>query len=157
MLTAIEILLGLVIIAGLVALEVKKLRISVISLAVAGLFFIIASLLFGSIEVGIGGIVTFGVLIPLLLWALKRTTDEDTTIRIRPGLNDIFVLVSVVAFIVVFLLVLLPLFGLPEFPPSPPAPVEGPVGLSILREVLVLLAASAGVWAVIRKVGRREK
>ena len=155
MLTAIEILLGLVIIAGLVALEVKKLRISVISLAGAGLFFIIASFLFGSIEVSIGGIVAFGVLIPLLLWALKRTTGEDTTIRVRPGPNDIFVLVSVVAFIVVFLLVLLPLFGLPEFPPSPPAPVEGPVGLSILREVLVLLAALAGVWAVIRKVGRK--
>ncbi len=157
MLTAIEILLGLVIIAGLVALEVKQLRISVISLAVAGLFFIIASFLFGSIEVSIGGIIAFGVLIPLLLWALKRTTGEDTTVRIRPVPNDIFVLVSVVAFIVVFLLVLLPLFGLPEFPPSPPTPVEGPAGLSILREVFVLLAASAGVWAVIRKVGRREK
>ena len=157
MLTAIEILLGLVIVAGLVTLEVKQLRMSVISLAVAGLFFIIASFLFGSIEVSIGGIVAFGVLIPLLLWALKRTTGEDTTIRVRPGPNDIFVLVSVVAFIIIFLLVFLPLFGLPEFPPSPPAPVEGPVGLSILREVLVLLAALAGVWAVIRKVGRKEK
>jgi hypothetical protein len=31
------------------------------------------------------------------------------------------------------------------------------MGLSILREVLVLLAALAGVWAVIRKVGRKEK
>lgn len=153
MLVAIEVVLGLIIVAGFVALETKRLRTSVISLAVAGLFFLIASFLFDSIEVGIGAIVTFGVLIPLLLWALKRTTGEDITIRVRPGANDIFILVSVVAFIVVFLLVLFPLFG--ELPSSPPAPVEGPVGLSILREVFVLLAALAGVWAIIRKVGRR--
>ena len=157
MLVGIEVLLGLVIVAGLVALEVKRLRTSVIALAAAGLFFVITSFLFGSIEVGVGGIVAFGVLIPLLLWALKRTTGEDVTIRVRPGPNDIFILVSVVVFIVVFLLVLLPLFGLPEFSLPPPAPVEGPVGLSILREVFVLLAALACVWAIIRKVGRRDK
>jgi len=153
--TGIQILLGLIIISGFIALEVKRLRISVMSLAAAGLLFVIVSFLFGSVEVGIGGIVAFGVLIPLLLWALKRTIGDDVTIRLRPGPNDIFVLVSVTAFIIVFLLVLLPLFG--ELPSTPPAPVEGPMGLSILREVLVLLAALAGVWAVIRKEGRREK
>jgi len=155
MLVAIEVLLGLVIVSGFVALEIKRLRASVMSLAAAGLFFVIVSFLFGSVEVGIGGIVAFGVLIPLFLWALKRTIGDDVTIRLRPGPNDIFVLVSAAAFIIVFLLVLLPLFG--ELPSTPPAPVEGPMGLSILREVLVLLAALAGVWAVTRKEGRREK
>jgi hypothetical protein len=154
---AIEVLLGLVIVGGLVALEAKSLRTSVMSLAVAGLFFVVAAFLFSSVEVGIGGIVAFGILIPLFLWALKRTMGEDITIKIRPGPNDIFVLISVVAFIVVFLLVLLPLLKLPVFLSPPPKPVEGPLGLSILREVLVLLAALAGVWAVIRKVGRRQK
>ena len=153
MLVATEVLLGLIIVAGLVALETKRLRTSVISLAAAGLFFVIASFLFGSVEVGIGGIVAFAVLIPLLLWALKRTISEDVTIRVRPGPNDIFVLISAVAFIVVFLLVLFPLLG--ELPSLPPEPVEGPVGLSILREIFVLVAAAAGVWAVVRKVGRR--
>jgi hypothetical protein len=155
MLTGIEILLGLIIVAGLVALEVKRLRTSVMSLAAAGLLFVIASFLFGSIEVGIGGIVAFGVLIPLLLWALKRTIGEDIAIRIRPGPNDIFVLISAVAFMIVFLLAVFSLF--PEFASPPPPPVEGSAGLSILREVLVLLAALASVWAVIRKVGRRDK
>lgn len=157
MLVGIEVLLGLIIVAGLVALETKRLRTSVMALAAAGLFFIVASFLFGSVEVGIGGIVAFGILIPLLLWALRRTTGEDVTIRVRPGPNDIFVLISAAAFVVVFLLVFIPLLGLPEFPPSPPAPIEGPVGLSILREVFVLLAALVGVWAIVRKVGRREK
>jgi hypothetical protein len=153
----IEVLLGLIIVAGLVALETKKLRTSVISLAAAGLFFVIVSFLFGSLEVGIGGIVAFGVLIPLLLWALKRTIGEDITIRIRPGPNDIFVLISAVAFVVVLLLGFFSLVGLPGIISSPPPPVEGPVGLSILREVFVLLAALAGVWVIIRKVGRRDK
>ena len=153
----IEIFIGLIIVAGLVALETKKLRTSVISLAAAGLFFVIVSFLFGSLEVGIGGIVAFGVLIPLLLWALKQTIGEDITIRIRPGPNDIFVLISAVAFVVVLLLVFFSLVGLPGIVSSPPAPVEGPIGLSILREVFVLLAALAGVWVIIRKVGRRDK
>jgi len=149
----IELVLGAIIVAGFVALEVKKLRTSVISLAVAGLFFVIACFLFGSVEVGIGGIVAFGVLIPLLLWALKRTMGEDVTIRVRPAPNDIFVLLSAAVFMIAFLLVVFPLVG--ELSLSPPPPVEGPAGLSILRELVVLLAALAGVWAVIRKVGRR--
>jgi hypothetical protein len=153
MLVGIEVLLGLVIVAGLVALEVKRLRTSVMALAAAGLSFVIVSFLFGSVEVGIGGIVAFGVLIPLLLWALKRTMGEDVAIRVKPGPNDIFVLLSAAVFMIAFLLVVFPLVG--ELPLSPPAPVEGPAGLSILREVAVLLAALAGVWAVIRKVGRR--
>jgi len=153
MLVGIEFLLGLIIVAGLVALEVKKLRTSVMALAAAGLSFVIVSFLFGSVEVGIGGIVAFGVLIPLLLWALKRTMGEDVAIKVRPGPNDIFVLLSAAAFMVAFLLVVFPLVG--ELSLSPPPPVEGPAGLSILREVAVLLAALAGVWAVIRKVGRR--
>ncbi len=152
----IEILIGLIIIAGLVALETKTLKTSVMSLAGAGFFFVIASFLFSSIEVAIGGIVTFAVVIPLFLWALRRTTPEDTTKRIETK-NDIFVLISVIAFIVVLLLVFLPLLDLPELVSPPPEPIEGPIGLSILREVLVLLAAAAGIWAIIRKIGRRQK
>jgi cation transport ATPase len=155
MLIAIEVLLGLMIVGGLVALEVKKLRTSVMALAAIGLFFVVACFLFGSIEVGIGGIVAFAVLVPLLLWALKRTMGEDMAIRVRPGTNDIFVLVSVAAFMIVFLLVAFLAF--PEFVSPPPPPVEGSAGLSILREVLVVVAALAGVWVVIRKAGRRDK
>jgi len=152
----IEILLGLIIVTGFVALEVKKLRTSVISLAAAGFFFIIASFVFGSLEVGVGGIIAFSILIPLLFWALKQTTGEDITIRIRPEPNDIFILISMAVFVIVCFLVVFPRLGIAELGP-PPAPIEGPAGLSILREVLVLLAAAAGIWAVIRKVGRREK
>lgn len=155
MLTAIEVLLGLMIVGGLVALEAKKLRTSVVVLATVGLFFVVASFLFGSIEVGVGGIVAFAVLVPLLLWALKRTMGEDMAIRVRPGPNDIFVLVSAAAFMIVFLLVAFLVF--PEFVSPPPPPVEGSATLSILREVLVVVAALAGVWVVIRKVGRRDK
>ena len=152
----IEILIGLIIVAELVALETKTLKTSVMSLAGAGFFFVIASFLFSSIEVAIGGIVAFAVVIPLFLWALRRTTPEDTTNRIETK-NDVFVLISVIAFIVVLLLVFLPLLDLPELVSPPPEPIEGPIGLSILREVLVLLAAAAGIWAIIRKIGRRQK
>lgn len=157
MLIAIGILLALIIIVGLVALEAKRLRTSVISLAGAGLLFIIISFLFGSIEIGIGGIIAFGILIPLFFWALRQTVTEDITSRVKPEPNGIFVLVSVAAFIVVFLLVFFPLLGLPGSLLPVPKPVEGPVELSILREVFVLLAALAGVWAIMRKVGRRTK
>jgi len=152
----IEILIGLIIVAGFVALEAKRLRTSVVSIAVAGLFFIIASFFFGSLEVGLGGIVVFAALIPLLLWSLKRTTGEDITGRIRPGPSDIFALISIAAFIVVVLLAFSPLPGFLGSIPSP-EPVEGTAGLSILREIFVPLAALAGIWAVIRKVGRRDK
>ena len=150
---AVKVLLSLVIIAGFVALEAKKLRMSVMSLAAAGLFFVVTAFLFGLVEVGIGGIVVFAVLVPLLLRALRQTEAEDVTVRLKTG-NDVFALVSVIAFIVVFFLVFLPLPGLVA---PPPEPVEGSPGLSILREVLVILAALAGVWAVMRKMGRREK
>lgn len=150
---AVKVLLSLAIIAGFVALEAKKLRMSVMSLAVAGLFFVVSTFLFGSGEVGIGGIVLFAVLVPLLLRALRQTEAEDVTVRLETG-NDVFTLVSVIAFIVVVLLAFLPLPGLMS---APPAPVEGSAGLSILREVLVILTALAGVWAVMRKMGRREK
>ncbi len=149
---AVNVLLGLMILAGLVALEMRNLRVAIYSLGAGGVLFIVISFLMGALEVGIGGVILVAILIPLLIWAVGRTTGEDTTARMRLEVNEIFVLISIVAFIVVLLVVIIPLF--PELPSVPEA-VEGPMGLSILREVLVLLAALAGVWAVLRLVGRR--
>ncbi len=157
MLVAIDILVGLAIVAGLIALESKRLKNSIALVAATGLIFVIASFLLGSAEVGIGSIVVFGILTPLLLQALKSTTDKDITLtpKRKTTRNEIFALISAAAFTITFLIVSFSLLeGLPSLAPKP---IEGHIGLSIIREVIVLLAALAGIWAIIRKTGRQDK
>jgi len=155
MLIAIEVFLVLAIVAGIVALEIPGLKRAVAALAAGGLFFVIGCFLLGSVEVGVAGAIALGLLVSLLLWALRRTTSKDSTVKAKVESSDIFLLVSVVVFAAVLLAVVIPLFG--GLSARPPAPVEGPVGLSMLKEALVVLAVLAGIWAVTRKVGRREE
>jgi hypothetical protein len=157
MLVAIDILVGLIIVAGLIALESKRLKNSTTLVAVMGFIFVIASFLLGSAEVGIGSIVVFGILTPLLFQALKSTTDKDSTItpKSKTTHSEIFVLISAAAFTITFLIISFSLFE--GLPPLAPSPIESHIGLSIIREVIVLLAALAGTWAIIRKTGRQDK
>jgi len=46
----VKVLLSLIIIVGLVALRVKKLRRSIMSFVAAGLFFVVTAFLFGPVE-----------------------------------------------------------------------------------------------------------
>ncbi len=154
---AVEIVIGATALAGIVALEARDLRASLAALVLAGAGLAAALFLLGAAEVGIATIVALPVLAGLLTWALRRTEKRDTTAGIHLDGNGLLTLAALLAFAALSLLVVIPLLGPDWLPGVPPRLDEGPSGVAIIREVLVLLAAGVAVWSLARTVGRRSK
>ncbi len=140
-------------IAGLVALETRRGRVSVIAIGAAFVFFAIAMFLKGAVEVGIGAIVAGAVLAAVLNYAFKRTIDVDSLPAFPGGGSGVFAVVLLVALAVVVLLAAQSYAGGAA---AEAASHEG-AQWGLLREVVVILAALAAVWAMLRKSGRRDE
>ena len=133
------------IILGILALEVRDMRRA--SVFLGGVFLLsgISSLIRGAPQTGIALLITGGVLTPLSLYVTARTTERDEVERI--GKIDIILVVSLVFFLMVFF----------SFFPKVEGEGEGEFSaLNIVRGVLILLAALASVWALLKGKGRGE-
>lgn len=138
--------------SGLVALEMRRARASLIAIGAAFVLFSAGMFVAGAVEVGVGSLIGGAALVVVLNWAFKRTSQEDTLPRLPQGSAAVLAVVALVAFVVVVALAAqaLPLGAAPAG-----AGEGGHVGL--LREALVILAALAGIWAMLRKSGRRDE
>jgi hypothetical protein len=140
--------------AGLVALEVRRSSAALAALGAAFALFAAAMFVMGAIEVAVGAIVAGVAVLAVLRWGFKKTVELDTLPALPGGGTGALVIACVVLFVVVLFLVARPYFGM-----APVAAEGGHAGGSIglLREVLVVVAALAAVWAMLRKSGRGEE
>ena len=141
-------------VAGLVALEMRRARASVMALGVAFLLMTVAMFVVGAVEVGVGLVVAGVLLILVLQWGFRRTVQDDPLPALPAGGKGVLVVACVVLFAVVLFIAARPYFGM-----APVGGVESHAGgyAGLLREVLVIVAALAAVWAMLRKSGRREE
>jgi len=141
-------------IAGLVSLEMRQARATVVAVGAAFGFVAVAMFLAGATEVGVGVIVAGAVLVAVLNWAFRRTVQRDELPALPAGAAGILAIASVAVFAVVLFLAASQLFG-----GVSPAEVETHSGarVGLLREALVVIAALAAVWAMLRKSGRRDE
>jgi hypothetical protein len=140
-------------IAGLVALETRRGRVSVIAIGAAFALFAIAMFLEGAIEVGVGAIVAGAVLAAVLNYAFKRTVDYDPLPAFPGGGAGVFAIVLLVALAVVVFLAARTYGG----GVAAGAVAHEGAQWGLLREAVVILAALAAVWAMLRKSGRRDE
>jgi hypothetical protein len=141
-------------IAGLVALEMRRGRSSVIAIGAAFAFFAIAMFLKGAVEVGAGAIVAGVVIVVVLNWAFKRTVDHDALPALPSGGTGVLAVVALVALAAAIFLAAGTLLGGAS---AAGTDTHGGVQWGLLREVVVILAALAAVWAMVRKSGRRDE
>jgi len=141
-------------IAGHVALEMRRGRSSVMAIGAAFAFFAIAMFLNGAMEVGAGAIVAGAVLVVVLNWAFRRTVEQDALPAVPAGSTGMLAVVALVAFAVAIFLAAGTLVG---GAPAAGADTHGGAQWRLLREVVVILAALAAVWAMVRKSGRRDE
>jgi hypothetical protein len=139
-------------VSGLVALEMRQARASLIAIGAAFVLFAVGMFVAGAVEVGVGALVGGAALVAVLHWGFTRTSGEDTLPRLPQGSSAVLAAVALVAFVVV---VALTARALPAGTAPAGAGEGGHVGL--LREALVILAALAGIWAMLRKSGRRDE
>ena len=140
-------------IAGVVALETRRGRVSVIAIGGAFAFFAIAMFLKGAVEVGVGAVIAGAALVMVLNWAFTRTVDSDPLPGFPAGGSGILAVAALIALAVAILLAARMYAG---GAPIDVASHEG-VQWGLLREVVVVLAALAAVWAMLRKSGRRDE
>ena len=140
-------------VAGLVALEMRRATATLAALGAAFLLFAIAMFVMGALEVGVGAIVGGVVVLAVLRWGFRKTVEIDPLPALPRGGAGALVIACVVLFALVLFLVARPYFGMA--PATVGAHAGGSVGL--LREVLVVVAALAAVWAMLRKSGRRDE
>ena len=141
-------------VAGLIALEMRQARASVAALGVAFLLVGVAMFIMGALEVGVGVVVAGVVLVAVVSWGFKRTVQHDALPALPGGASGVAALVSVVLFAVVVFMAVGAFFGATSVTGSE-AHTGAAVGL--LREALVVVAALAAVWAMLRKTGRRDE
>ena len=140
-------------VAGIAALELRQSRASVVAVGVAFALVAIAMFVVGAIEVGVGVVVAGAVLCAVLSWGFSRTVQRDELPALPSGATGVLALASVALFAVVFVLAAAPLTG-----SAPAGGGEAHGGfLGLLREVLVVVAALAAIWAMLRKSGRRDE
>ncbi len=141
-------------IAGVAALELRQLKMSLVATGVALGLFAVAMFVAGAVEVGVGAIVAAVVVLGVMKWAIGRTGERDTVPAFGEGAGSILAIVTVVAFVIVALLVLRG-----YWPVEPIAGTDSETGshVGLLREVIVVVSALAAVWAMLRKTGRRDE
>jgi len=141
-------------VAGLVALEMRRSTAILAALGAAFLLFAVAMFIMGAVEVGVGAIVTGAAVLAVLRWGFRKTVESDPLPALPRGGSGALVIACVVLFALVLFLVARPYFGMAPAAATG-AHAGGSVGL--LREVLVVVAALAAVWAMLRKSGRRDE
>jgi len=141
-------------IAGLVALEMRRGRSSVMAIGAAFVFFAIAMFLRGAVEVGVGAIMAGAVLVMVLNWAFSRTVEHDALPALPSGSPGALAMVALVALAVALFLAAGAYFS---GTPVGGTQVHAGVQWGLVREVVVVLAALAAVWAMLRKSGRRDE
>ena len=141
-------------IAGVAALELRQLKMSLVATGVALGLFAVAMFVVGAVEVGLGAIVAVVAVLGVMKWAIGHTEPKDTVPAFGEGAGSVLAVVTVVAFVVGALLVVRG-----YCPAEAIAEVGGEVGghTGLLREVIVVVAALAAVWAMLRKTGRRDE
>lgn len=140
-------------VAGVVALEMKELKTSLLAVGAAIVLFAIGMFVAGAAEVGIGALVAAAVLLPLWRRAFARVGGRDEVTGFDRSSAGVLAAVALVVFAVLLFLA----FGRVA-PGAPLVESESAGGqLGLLRELLVVCAALAGVWAMVRKTGRRDE
>jgi hypothetical protein len=141
-------------IAGLVALEMRQARASVAALGAAFILVAIAMFVLGAVEVGVGVVVAGVVLVAVFSWGFRRTVQSDALPALQSGASGVLAIVTVVLFAIVVFVAARPLLGGSGFGAG--APHTGS-SVGLLREAIVIVAALAAVWAMLRKSGRRDE
>ena len=141
-------------IAGVAALELRQLKKSLMAMGVALGLFAVAMFVAGAVEVGLGAVVAAVVVFGVMKWAIGRTEAKDAVPAFGEGEGSVLAVVTVVAFVIVALLMVR------EYCPAgttAEVAVEAGGHTGLLREVIVVVAALAAVWAMLRKTGRRDE
>jgi len=147
----VAVLLIVTAVLGLVALEARNMRLVRVSLGLAFLAFAGAMFAAGAVEVGVGAVIGGVVLYLLLGWGVKKTGGTDIVAAFASGTSAMTGAVTIVAFLVAAYYAL---DGLGVGIASATA-AHGASSVGLLREGLVVVAALAAVWAMLRATGRR--
>ena len=136
---------------GIGALEARNMKMVRILVGLAFVVFAGAMFAAGAAEVGVGAIAG-GVAVFLLLgWGVKRTGEADVVAAFASGTSAMTGIVTIVAFLAAAYLAVDGLgVGIMSGSPS-----QGGLSVGLVREVLVVVAALAAVWAMLRATGRR--
>lgn len=148
------VLLAGALVAGLVALEVRRASICVAAIALAVGLSAVALGVAGALEVAVGTALAAVVIALLFRWAFRRAGGDDTVSRMPQGAPAVLGALTVIAFTVVAFLVL---GETASTGAVATAGEEGAAGAGLLREAAVIAAAAAGVWAMMRGTGRRDE
>ncbi|TFH35783.1 MAG: hypothetical protein E4G93_03185 [Dehalococcoidia bacterium] len=140
-------------VAGLMSLEMRQARASVAAIGAAFGFVAVAMFVSGAAEVGVGVIAGGAVLVVVLNWGFKRTVQQDALPAFPAGAAGILAIVSLIAF-AAMLFVAARQFSGGALPGG--AEAHG-TKVGLLREAVVVIAALAAVWAMLRKSGRRDE
>ncbi|MBN1856530.1 MAG: hypothetical protein JW846_06240 [Dehalococcoidia bacterium] len=152
--STVSVLFVLIAIAGVVALQVRQAKWTIVSMGVALGLFAVAMFVLGAVEVGIGAILAAVALLLVLRWGVAHTGPDDSVPAFAEGFGMVFAVVSLVAFTVVAIVIArgyLPVDSMAQLGGE-----EGS-GVGLLREGLVIATALAAVWAMLRKRGRRDQ
>ena len=148
------VILAIALVAGVLALEMRRAVICVATITAAVGAFAIAMAVAGALEVATGAALAAIVVALLFRWAFKRTGGDDVVARLPQGAPAALGVLTVAGFLVIAFVVLSQSAGTV---PAAPDPVEDGAGIGLLREGAVIVAAAAGIWAMMRRTGRRDE
>ncbi len=149
----VAVLLVLAAVAGVAALEMRELKKSLYAAGAALVLFAVGMFLAGAVEVGVGALVAAAVLLPLWRNAFARIGGRDEVSGFDRSTAGVLAAVALVVLAVVLFVVL------GRMAPGAPLAEGESAGsqVGLLRELLVVAAALAAVWAMLRKTGRRDE
>jgi len=147
----VAVLLIVTAVLGLGALEARNMKMVQILVGLAFVVFAGAMFAAGAIEVGVGAIAGGVVLFLLLGWGVKRTGGPDVVAAFASGTSAMAGIVTIVAFLVAAYFAV---DGLSVGVASQSAS-HGESSIGLVREGLVIVAALAAIWAMLRATGRR--
>jgi hypothetical protein len=147
----VAVLLIVTAVLGLGALEARNMKMVQVLVGLAFVVFAGAMFAAGAIEVGVGAIAGGVTLFLLLGWAVKRTGGPDVVAAFASGTSAMTGIVTIVAFLVAAYFAV---DGLSVGVASRGA-AHGESSIGLVREGLVVVAALAAIWAMLRATGRR--
>ncbi len=148
------VILAIALVAGVLALELRRAVICIAAITAAVGAFAIAMAVVGALEVAIGAALAAVAIALLFRWAVKRTGGDDVVARLPQGAPAALGVLTIAAFLVIAFVILSQSAGIA---PTAPATVEDGSGIGLLREGAVIVAAAAGIWAMMRGTGRRDE
>jgi len=148
----VPVLLIVTAVLGLGALEARSMKLVRALVAAAFVVFAAAMFVAGATEVGVGVVVAGIIVVVLLGWGVGKTGGTDSVAAFASGTSTLTGIVTLAAFLVASWLALRGL----TIPAGSTAVAHSDASLvGLLREVLVVVAAAAAVWAMLRATGRR--